>query len=216
MKARPTIKVNLAARAANAEIRRRKTRAKLLEAGLAVLAEKGPTASIEDYAAAAGVARGTFYNYFPTTNDLMRAVRLEILQILTDELRPHLGAETDPAARLAMLSMFFIDFARRNPDKAWAALHLDRLQPNRQPGDPDVLEAILIEGSGSGRFRPLEPWPARTVLTGALRMAVHDTLTAAPPPSHGEAIVTLMLAALGVDHGEAAGIVRRAADRQTA
>lgn len=214
MKARAPIKVNLAARAANAEIRRQKTRAKLLEAGLAVLAEKGPSASIEDYAAAAGVARGTFYNYFPTTDDLMNAVRRDILRMAAGELTPHLTAVEDPAARIAVISFFLIDFSRRNPERGWAALRLDRLQPTRRAGDPDVVEATLVNGAEAGRFRPVDPWAARTLVTGALRMAIHDTLTSAPPPSHAEAIIAMILAGLGVEYAEAAAIARKAAARQ--
>lgn len=213
---RPPIKVNLAARAANAEIRRQKTRAKLLEAGLAVLAEKGPSASIEDYAAAAGVARGTFYNYFPTTDDLMDAVRRSIRRMVTAELTPHLAAIEDPAARIAVISFFLIDFSRRNPERGWATLRLDRLQPTRRAGDPDVFEATLVDGMKSGSFRPVDPWAARTLVTGALRMAIHDTLTSAPPPSHAEAIIAMVLAGLGVDFDEARAIVREAGARQAA
>ena len=47
--------------------RRGKTRLRLLQCALAVFTEKGPdVAFIDDFIAAAGVSRGTFYNHFKT------------------------------------------------------------------------------------------------------------------------------------------------------
>jgi len=213
VKPRSPIKVNLAARAANAEIRRRQTRKRLIEAGLAVLAEKGLTASIEDYAAAAGVSRGTFYNYFPTTGDLLGAIRRMIMRNAGVELAPALEGMADPAMRLATLSFHLIDFARRNPTQGWAGLHLERLQPSRRAGDTDPFDAVLSAGVAQKRFREVDVWAARTLVTGAVRMAIHDALTVDPPPGHAQAIVALILAALGLEPGEAEAVAAEAAAR---
>ena len=78
------MRVNLEARAAAAEQRKAQTRERLLEAAIAVIGEKGPDAcSIEDFVAAADVSRGTFYNYFPTAEDLLRAVSRKIIAAMT-------------------------------------------------------------------------------------------------------------------------------------
>ena len=54
--------------------RRARMRRKLVESALLVFAEKGVDASvIEDVIAAAGVSRGTFYNYFCTNGELLAA-----------------------------------------------------------------------------------------------------------------------------------------------
>ena len=54
--------------------RRARMRRKLVESALLVFAEKGVDASvIEDVIAAAGVSRGTFYNYFRTNAELLVA-----------------------------------------------------------------------------------------------------------------------------------------------
>ena len=47
----------------------------LLDAGLRVLGEKGHDATVADITAAAGVAKGTFYLYFSSKDDLLRALR---------------------------------------------------------------------------------------------------------------------------------------------
>jgi hypothetical protein len=69
------VTVNLVARAATAQRRRDQTRERLIDAAETVVAEKGvETASIEDFVRAAGVSRGTFYNYFPTATDIVHAM----------------------------------------------------------------------------------------------------------------------------------------------
>ena len=55
--------------------RREKTRLKLLESALLVFTEKGlDNVVIDGFIAAAGVSRGTFYNHFRTTNELLLAL----------------------------------------------------------------------------------------------------------------------------------------------
>ena len=76
------MRVNLEARAAAAENRKALTRERLLDAAVKVIGEKGPDASsVEDFVAAADVSRGTFYNYFPTMEDLLRAVRRKLIDV---------------------------------------------------------------------------------------------------------------------------------------
>ena len=59
--------------------RRARMRRKLVESALFVFAEKGVDASvIEDVIAAAGVSRGTFYNYFRTNAELLAAAINEL------------------------------------------------------------------------------------------------------------------------------------------
>src|SRR5579862_1856074 len=59
--------------------KRRRTRAALIEAAMKVFARLGPDAPIiDDFIAEAGVARGTFYNYFETREELLIAVATEL------------------------------------------------------------------------------------------------------------------------------------------
>ena len=63
-------------------------RLRIIEAALRVFAEKGPdVAVIDDFIHAAGVARGTFYNHFRTTEDLgggLKANALAEMGLLAD------------------------------------------------------------------------------------------------------------------------------------
>jgi AcrR family transcriptional regulator len=83
--------------------RREKTRNRLIETALGVFAEKGPDLPIiDDFIAAAGVARGTFYNYFRTTGELLVAVAGESSDQVLGVIDPLVLAEADPVRRLVV------------------------------------------------------------------------------------------------------------------
>src|SRR5438132_848436 len=96
--------------------RREKTRLRLLESALAVFTEKGPdVAVIDDFIAAAGVSRGTFYNHFKTTNELLLALATamsdEVLQIVD----PLVLQLEDPVQRFATGTRLYMQMALRYP-----------------------------------------------------------------------------------------------------
>src|SRR5260370_17340643 len=63
--------------------RRATTEGRILEAAVHIFAAKGPDApTIDDFIKAAGIARGTFYNYFKSTRGLLNAT----WTCLTDDL----------------------------------------------------------------------------------------------------------------------------------
>src|SRR5579883_2750479 len=81
--------------------RRARMRRALVEAALLVFAEKGVDASvIDDVISAAGVSRGTFYNYFRTNTELMIAANEELGNELVRHIEESVGSMPSPAARL--------------------------------------------------------------------------------------------------------------------
>src|SRR5262245_41176972 len=71
-------------RSARHEPRRRlhpdERRRELLDAAVEVLRDQGPGgARVEDFTSAAGTAKGNFYRYFPSIDDLLVAVRDHLL-----------------------------------------------------------------------------------------------------------------------------------------
>ena len=82
--------------------RRARMRRKLVESALLVFAEKGVDASvIEDVIAAAGVSRGTFYNYFRTNVELLVAAIQALGNEVVDLVESRVKAFPSPAARLS-------------------------------------------------------------------------------------------------------------------
>ncbi|UHD45257.1 TetR/AcrR family transcriptional regulator [Aureimonas altamirensis] len=82
--------------------RREKMRTSLVKAGFEVMARKGTAAgSIDDVVRQAGVARGSFYKYFSSMDELTHAVGVAVADEVILGLEPELTSMEDPALRLA-------------------------------------------------------------------------------------------------------------------
>ncbi|MGQ0630045.1 MAG: TetR/AcrR family transcriptional regulator [Sporichthyaceae bacterium] len=67
---------------------RERRRAEFVDAALRVIAEVGPQASVEEMAAAAGVARTRLYRHFTDRADLERAISARVAELIVAELDP--------------------------------------------------------------------------------------------------------------------------------
>lgn len=112
----------------------RRTRARLLDAGTEVLAERGyHSARVDDIVRAADTSHGTFYLYFADKEDLLRALVARCSEQLT-ELATSLGevdAGPEGEAELRRWLERFLDAYRRNQPviRVWA---------EDQPSDPEL------------------------------------------------------------------------------
>jgi len=83
--------------------------AEILAAAARVLASSGGQASMHDIAAAAGIARGTLYRYFPTRSALVERLRI----VATEEAAAKLAAsrvdQVDPLEGLERTIRAFVD-----------------------------------------------------------------------------------------------------------
>ena len=96
--------------------RRARMHRKLVESALLVFAEKGVDAPvIEDVIAAAGVSRGTFYNYFRTNGELLAAAIRELGNELVEHIEDRVTTIPSPAERLFTGLRLYLDAARRFP-----------------------------------------------------------------------------------------------------
>ena len=108
----------------------RKTRARLLKAGLQVLAERGyHVARVDDVVRAAKTSRGTFYLYFDDKQDLFRTLAsdaAEEMAALADDLGP-IDAGPDGLAELRRFLHVFHDTYDRHGAviRAWAENQVD-------------------------------------------------------------------------------------------
>src|SRR6516162_736317 len=86
----------------------------IIAAALASFAERGYAATkLEDVAVAAGISKGTIYLYFPTKEDLFRAVvRHALLPNLTAaeaEIASHTGSSAESLRLLAQRFLMLLD-----------------------------------------------------------------------------------------------------------
>src|SRR6185437_3857879 len=125
MTARRPMRVNLQARATAAEQRRARTRERLLDAAERVIAERGmEAASIDAFVAAAGVSRGTFYNYFPTVTDLLHAMNSRLAEDLDRRVDGLTGPIEDCAVRLAAFIHVVMASSLVDPVSGWVGLQV--------------------------------------------------------------------------------------------
>jgi AcrR family transcriptional regulator len=206
------MRVNMEARAATAEGRRARTRERLLDAAETVVADKGfESASIEEFASAAGVSRGTFYNYFPATSDLLHALNTRVAEDLDRTLDLITGGIEDCAVRLAATLHTVVANYRADPVRGWIALQIAASPAPRQNAFEDRFAATYRAGVARGRFRDVSMEAAYTIAFGSVRMALRDMLRGAALPGQGAEIVALILAAYGVPFDEAEQISREQA-----
>jgi len=208
---RRAIRVNRAARAATAQARRALTRERLLDAAQAVIASKGLAgATIENFVKEAGVARGTFYNYFPTIADLVHALNGRLAARMGKLLGEIAARPAPPATRLGASLHAILAACARDPALGWVAFQLAGSSLPRQPAYEQAFAELYREGCHVGQFREVDLNAAFTVSFGAVRMAMRDVVAGAAP-AQGVHVVALVLTALGLDFAEAERISREEA-----
>ena len=206
------MRVNLAARAATAEARRARTRERLLDAAEALIAERGlEAASIDALVRAAGVARGTFYNYFPTTTDLLDALNERVAAGLESRLRGLIGRPVGPEVRMAASLHLMVAAYLADPVRGWVAVQLAGSTAARPQMLERLFTALYREGVKAGVFRAIDTAAALTLCFGTMRMARRDIVAGDRPPEHADDVVALLLAAFGVPPEAAARISREEA-----
>jgi AcrR family transcriptional regulator len=208
------MRVNLQARAATAEQRRARTRERLLDAAERVIGERGiEGVSIDAFVAAAGVSRGTFYNYFPTVTDLLHAMNGRLAEDLDRRVAGLTGPIEDCAIRLAAFIHVVMASSLVDPVSGWVGLQVAGANPPpRQHVFEDRFDDLYREGVACGRFRPADLPAARTLVFGAVRMARRDVLSGVALRAQGVPLVALILTAFGVAFEEAEQISREEAE----
>ncbi|HVR48389.1 MAG TPA: TetR/AcrR family transcriptional regulator [Pseudorhodoferax sp.] len=184
--------------------RREKTRLRLLETALTVFTEKGPElAVIDDFIAAAGVSRGTFYNHFKTTGELLLALATamsdEVLQIV-DPLVLHLD---DPVERFAAGTRLYMQMAMRYP--LWGSF-MTQVGP-RIAARGQLIDVFLRRDLELARARKLitvDSVPvARDIVLGAIFYGIETMLTEPTRANHAEQILRCVLIGFGLEPAEA-------------
>lgn len=209
MTGKRVIRINLEARAAAGEQRRARTRERLLDAAETVVAEKGiETPTIENFVAAAGVSRGTFYNYFPTVTDLLHALNARVAEGLAGRLDSVNLERDDPAAALAASLHLVVDNYAADPLRSWIAVQLAASRAPRQRIFENRFAATFDRGVASGRFRDVDRAAAIAVGFGTMRMALRDMLADTVLRTQSVTMVALILTAYGVPYEEAERISR--------
>jgi len=148
--------------------RRKEARpAEIVAAALASFAKRGYAATkLEDVAAAAGISKGTIYLYFPTKEDLFRAVVrhavLPNVEAAETEIASHTGSSADLLRMLAQRFLRLLDsdltavpklvVAESGNFPAIAQFYADAVLRRAFR----LVEGILTRGMEHGEFRQMD------------------------------------------------------------
>ncbi|HYB99846.1 MAG TPA: TetR/AcrR family transcriptional regulator [Candidatus Limnocylindrales bacterium] len=189
---------------------RSRTRAHLLEAATRVFARKSVgEAAISEIAAEAGVANGTFYNYFRTREEVLEAVSVRLAERLHDDITADSVGVTDPAERVAVGARRFILQARRDPQWGAALLRVWSTSGRIAPQAAEPVLADVRAARRAGRFSFRSETAALDVLQGAVIAGIRSVVDGHAGEAHASDVAALILRALGVGAGEAEEIARR-------
>jgi AcrR family transcriptional regulator len=151
--------------------KRARTRKKLLTAARDLVYTKGiENVAIVDITRAAGVAAGSFYNYFPNKGAIVAAIIEDFELVFSEHLEAHRLRLKDPAMRLSVTLKYY--FKQSQENEAWRSFIINAglsdqrvlVQPSQQ-----CFEDVSI-GMRGGRFKSDSAAITVSLITG---MATH-------------------------------------------
>jgi AcrR family transcriptional regulator len=187
----------------------------LIAAGQQLFAKRPlESVTIDDIAAAADVAKGSFYNYFEDKEGLAKA----IVERVQADCEHHIGLANaeiaDPAHRMARAMAVVVIYAHDHPDRVQAMLTLSgRRRDIAAPLNAGVTRDIT-EGLETGQFNGISIQSGILLALGLISIAV-DFLQSQDARGSAAVIVrefgAALLRALGVDPARAPDIAAAAA-----
>lgn len=161
-------------------------REELMDAAQRLFLEKGFTAtSVAEIVDAADVAKGTFYLYFQTKDDVLAALRVRFIERFCEKIdAANAAASSDPwAQRLdvwmqSCVEAYLDDLALH--DLVFYQFHPAKRGMKRVNPVITRLSAFLAEGGAAGAFSFDDPRLAAVMLFNAMHGAVDDCLADGP------------------------------------
>ena len=133
--------------------KRERTRSALLDATASVVAAKGmEAAKILDITEAAGLANGTFYNYFTDKDEILRETAYGIALAVSRQLDEEMAGIEDGAKRVTTATARFIDITIAEPDWAHVLLGSAEHLPDVRRDIYHYLRSDIERGVEQGKF----------------------------------------------------------------
>ena len=192
-------------RTARREVRRRE----LIEAAVTVFSTKGVAgASVDDIVRTAGVAKGTFYLYFATKDDLVNAIASAMVEGVAERVQ---AVATDPARSPVERLLAFgagigevgdepyerelIEVFHRPENRL---LH-DRISERALVRLAPVVAGVISDGIAVGQFRQQDPHRAAAYVMACFG-SLHEVVTALEAvPEAIDELNEFVLGGLGYD-----------------
>ena len=154
--------------------KRARTKKKLITAARDLVYMKGAESiAIQEVTVAAGLATGSFYNYFDNKRDMLNAVIDDFQSVFETMLEPTRARLSDPAMRLAITLKYYFKQSQHN--EAWRSFVINAGLSDEVvlvQSQSQCLEDIKA-GLRGGRFKSEDPAITQSLITG---MASHVCL----------------------------------------
>jgi AcrR family transcriptional regulator len=187
-----------------------RTRQRLLDTALEVLAEQGEGFNIADLAGRAGVSHGTFYNYFADREQLIDALVPHVVESFAARAAVEFD-DPDPAVRFATITARALAAAVHQPETVRVALRIDAVQRALVVDGPlSYLRRDLLDGRASGRFVGPADDGTLDVVLGALLLAARRVIDGEVAPAYRRSVIARLLQSLGVPRDDAVALAKRA------
>lgn len=179
--------------------RRARTQSRILAAALRVYAEQGPDAPvIDDFIRAAGVARGTFYNYFKSTGELFEATAKWLEEDMIVSIETGIGSTKDPLERLTNGVRLWL--LRASSDAAWCSFVVRNRR--RSPLVEQQLAGDLRGGRRKGVFSFPSVDVARDMTVGTVLEAMTRMMHGRVPSTYIDDVTRIVLRGLGLSSAD--------------
>lgn len=196
-----------------AQERRERMRGKIIAAALDVFAKKGPDAPlIDDFIKAADVARGTFYRYFQSTEQLLEATTMQMQDEVMTAIQIEMADIDDPVQRLGTGVVLWLERARGDP--AWCAFTV-RVRPQSELVEQTLL-GDLRDGKRAGEFDFATLQVAHDLVVGTVREGMRRMIDGPVPRAYSLDAARLLLRALGLGAGRIDEVLAKVRKRKLA
>jgi AcrR family transcriptional regulator len=170
--------------------------------------ERGLHTRIEEICVAASVSRGTFYNYFSSTEELYATLAVELSHDFNMALLSTLERIESCAVRSNAAIQHYLRRARRDNAWGWAMVHLSATGPHFGAESYDACYRTIELGIRSGEFDLPNPQYGRELLMGTVLANMVATLRDGNARTQPPLVALYILRALGVPDRKAREIVK--------
>lgn len=190
--------------------KRARTRKAVLEAAFELLGrERGLATRIEEVLTVTGLSRATFYNYFPSMDELLDALQFELNHDFNTSVLAIVAKMPTSAERAGAAIRYYLGRAKSDPKWAWAMVNISAggmifgAETYRQ------AQLTIEEGIASGEFELTGPLSGRDILLGSTLAAMVTQLRNNPPVTYPASVARHVLRGLGVPKNRVEEIISR-------
>ncbi|MFH1037943.1 MAG: TetR/AcrR family transcriptional regulator [PVC group bacterium] len=185
------------------------TKQRLMDAALRLFTEKGfAGASTREIVEQSGVTKPTLYYYFPSKEELYRALIEENFERFNREIAAIAGEKKPPREKLIRVAEYNLKHCRNHPEQVKLTLMAfyrgDTFAPEVDVEEYgraslEIVARIFREGVDAGIFRPLDPMKLSLHLMGVLhgQMLVILKGTKRIPLTRPEEIIETLIRGIG-------------------